>query len=234
MISNISITPIKNMLKNALNINNFSFKSNTSTAIIGTNGAGKSTLINTILGIRSDYHFKAQNNNIPYHDNVIPQRKQLGVVSNLFNYPPGLNANDLFKFYQFFHKNCTPNLFEKNLLNKTYEHLSDGQKQRLKIDLALSHHPQLVIMDEPETSLEQNALIKLSNLIKLRNTQQLTSIIATHDPIVLESCKWVLLLNGGNIAKYETLDSILKTITISFSLKEKPTAKDLLALLKDI
>ncbi len=81
-------------------------------------------------------------------------------------------------------------MFEKNLLNKTYEHLSDGQKQRLKIDLALSHHPQLVIMDEPETSLEQSALIKLSNLIKLRNTQQLTSVIATHDPIVLESCKW--------------------------------------------
>ncbi|AEN18303.1 putative abc transporter, ATP-binding protein [Helicobacter pylori Puno135] len=104
----------------------------------------------------------------------------------------------------------------------------------MKIDLALSHHPQLVIMDEPETSLEQNALIKLSSLIELRNTQQLTSIIATHDLIVLESCKWVLLLNGGNIAKYETLDSILKTITISFSLKEKLSAKDLLALLKDI
>ncbi|WQT22754.1 ABC transporter ATP-binding protein [Helicobacter pylori] len=233
MISNISIHP-KTMFKNALNIQDFSFKSHTSTAIIGTNGAGKSTLINTILGIRADYNIKAQNNNTPYKNNIMPQRKQFGVVSNLFNYPPGLNANDLFKFYQFFHKNCTPNLFEKNLLNKTYESLSDGQKQRLKIDLALSHHPQLVIMDEPETSLEQNALIKLSNLIKLRNTQQLTSIIATHDPIVLESCKWVLLLNGGNIAKYETLDSILKTITISFSLKEKPTAKDLLALLKDI
>ncbi len=167
------------MFKNALNIHNFSFKNHTSTAIIGTNGAGKSTLINTILGIRSDYNFKAQNNNIPYHDNVIPQRKQLGVVSNLFNYPPGLSANDLLKFYQFFYKNCTLDLFEKNLLNKTYEHLSDGQKQRLKIDLALSHHPQLIIMDEPETSLEQNALIKLSNLISLRNTQQLTSIIAT-------------------------------------------------------
>ncbi|WQT18355.1 ABC transporter ATP-binding protein [Helicobacter pylori] len=233
MISNISIHP-KTMFKNALNIQDFSFKSNTSTAIIGTNGAGKSTLINTILGIRADYNIKAQNNNIPYHDNVIPQRKQLGVVSNLFNYPPGLNANDIFRFYKFFYKNCTINLFDKKLLNKTYESLSDGQKQRLKIDLALSHHPQLVIMDEPETSLEQNALIKLSSLIELRNTQQLTSIIATHDPIVLESCKWVLLLNGGNIAKYETLDSILKTITISFSLKEKPTAKDLLALLKDI
>ncbi|GAA7513441.1 hypothetical protein ckin132_10460 [Helicobacter pylori] len=129
------------MFKNALNIQDFSFKSHTSTAIIGTNGAGKSTLINTILGIRSDYNFKTQNNNIPYHDNVIPQRKQLGVVSNPFNYPPGLNANDLFKFYQFFIK--------------------------------------LIIMDEPETSLEQNALIKLSNLISLRNTQQLTSIIAT-------------------------------------------------------
>lgn len=49
------------MFKNALNIQDFSFKNHTSTAIIGTNGAGKSTLINTILGIRSDYNFKAQN-----------------------------------------------------------------------------------------------------------------------------------------------------------------------------
>ncbi|GAA7999732.1 hypothetical protein JP0553_05790 [Helicobacter pylori] len=152
----------------------------------------------------------------------------------MFNYPPGLNVSDLFKFYQFFYKNCTLDLFEKNLLNKTYEHLSDGQKQRLKIDLSLSHHPQLVIMDEPETSLEQNALIKLSNLIKLRNTQQLTSVIATHDLIVLESCKWVLFLKNGNIAKYEPLDSILKSVAITFDLKEKLSAKDLLALLKDI
>ncbi|GAA9266863.1 hypothetical protein HpHA227_01020 [Helicobacter pylori] len=119
-------------------------------------------------------------------------------------------------------------------MNKTYEHLSDGQKQRLKIDLALSHHPQLVIMDEPETSLDQNALIRLSNLISLRNTQQLTSIIATHDPIVLDSCEWVLLLKNGNIAKYEPLDSILKSVAITFDLKEKLTTKDLLALLKDI
>ncbi len=195
MISNISIHP-KTMFKNALNIQDFSFKSHTSTAIIGTNGAGKSTLINTILGIRSDYNFKAQNNNIPYHDNVIPQRKQLGVVSNLFNYPPGLNANDLFKFYQFFIK--------------------------------------LIIMDEPETSLEQNALIKLSNLISLRNTQQLTSIIVTHDPIVLDSCEWVLLLKNGNIAQYKPLNSILKSVAKTFNFKEKPTTKDLLALLKDI
>ncbi|GHQ82202.1 hypothetical protein JP0078_09410 [Helicobacter pylori] len=125
-------------------------------------------------------------------------------------------------------------MFEKNLLNKTYEHLIDGQKQRLKIDLALSHHPQSVIMDEPETSLEQNALIRLSNLISLRNTQQLTSIIATHDPIVLDSCEWVLLLKNGNIAKYESLDSILKSVAITFDLKERLSAKDLLALLKDI
>lgn len=101
MISNINIAPKKN-IKNALNIHNFSFKSHTSTAIIGANGSGKSTLINTILGIREDYNVKAQNNNIPYHNNIISQRKQLGVVSNLFNYPPRLSANDLFKFYLVF------------------------------------------------------------------------------------------------------------------------------------
>ncbi len=102
MISNISITPIKNMLKSALNIHNFSFKSHTSTAIIGANGSGKSTLINTILGIREDYDVKVQNNNISYHNNIIPQRKQLGVVSNLFNYPPGLKCKRLIQILSVF------------------------------------------------------------------------------------------------------------------------------------
>lgn len=77
MISNINIAPKKN-IKNALNIHNFSFKSHTSTAIIGANGSGKSTLINTILGIREDYNVKAQNNNIPYHNNIISQRNNWG------------------------------------------------------------------------------------------------------------------------------------------------------------
>ncbi|WRA34016.1 ATP-binding cassette domain-containing protein [Helicobacter pylori] len=77
MISNISIHP-KTMFKNALNIQDFSFKNHTSTAIIGTNGAGKSTLINTILGIRSDYNFKAQNNNIPYHEQCYTTTQTVG------------------------------------------------------------------------------------------------------------------------------------------------------------
>ncbi len=80
-------------------------------------------------------------------------------------------------------------------------------------------------MDEPETSLEQNALIKLSNLIKLRNTQKLTSVIATHDPIVLESCEWVLLLKNGNIAQYKPLNSILKSVAKTFNFKENQPQK---------
>ncbi|GAA9475957.1 hypothetical protein UBN117_08630 [Helicobacter pylori] len=43
-----------------------------------------------------------------------------------------------------------------------------------------------------------------------------------------------LFLKNGNIAKYEPLDSILKSVAITFDLKEKLSAKDLLALLKDI
>ncbi|GAA9391560.1 hypothetical protein BTM418_00270 [Helicobacter pylori] len=80
-------------------------------------------------------------------------------------------------------------------------------------------------MDEPETSLEQNALIRLSNLISLRNTQQLTSIIATHDPIVLDSCEWVLLLKNGNIAQYKPLNSILKSVAKLLTLKKNQPQK---------
>ncbi|EJB77965.1 ABC transporter, ATP-binding protein [Helicobacter pylori Hp A-27] len=65
-------------------------------------------------------------------------------------------------------------------------------------------------MDEPETSLEQNALIRLSNLISLRNTQQLTSIIATHDPIVLDSCEWVLFLKEWQHCSIQTFKFYIK------------------------
>ncbi|NHA94472.1 ABC transporter [Helicobacter pylori] len=54
------------------------------------------------------------------------------------------------------------------------------------------------------------------------------------DLIVLDSCEWVLLLKNGNIAQYKPLNSILKSVAKTFNFKEKPTTKDLLALLKDI
>ncbi|GAA8231594.1 hypothetical protein UBN96_04820 [Helicobacter pylori] len=112
--------------------------------------------------------------------------------------------------------------------------LSTWAKVQTIYSSSISFFIKLIIMDELETSLEQNALIRLSNLISLRNTQQLTSIIATHDPIVLDSCEWVLLLKNGNITQYKPLNSILKSVAITFDLKERLSAKDLLALLKDI
>lgn len=54
------------------------------------------------------------------------------------------------------------------------------------------------------------------------------------DLIVLDSCEWVLFLKNGNIAQYKPLNSILKSVAKTFNFKEKPTTKDLLALLKDI
>ncbi|UOR24444.1 ABC transporter ATP-binding protein (plasmid) [Helicobacter pylori] len=39
---------------------------------------------------------------------------------------------------------------------------------------------------------------------------------------------------NGNIAQYKPLNSILKSVAKTFNFKEKPTTKDLLALLKDI
>ncbi|GAA8424580.1 hypothetical protein HpDR46_17980 [Helicobacter pylori] len=72
----------------------------------------------------------------------------------------------------------------------------------------------LIIIDELETSLEQNALIRLSNLISLRNTQQLTSIIATHDPVVLDSYKWVGMVTLLNAKILLTLALIASRLIV--------------------
>lgn len=76
--------------------------------------------------------------------------------------------------------------------------LSGGEKQRVAVARAVIHQPQIVLADEPTANLDAvAALAVLQTLRQLAAQQQLTMLIATHDPRVYQQFDQVIRLDDG-------------------------------------
>ncbi len=76
--------------------------------------------------------------------------------------------------------------------------LSEGQKRSVAIATVLSMCPDILVMDEPSSSLDPKSRRNLINLLK---TFTHTKIIATHDlDMVLDLCERTIILHQGKIA----------------------------------
>lgn len=81
---------------------------------------------------------------------------------------------------------------------KPAHHLSFGEKKRVSIATVLAMDPQVLVLDEPTSSLDPRAR---RNLIRLLKCLSLTRVIATHDiHLVAELCGRCLVLDGGRVA----------------------------------
>ena len=76
--------------------------------------------------------------------------------------------------------------------------LSGGEQQRVAIARALVARPSVLLADEPTGNLDEATASELHRLIKEMHTEHgLTSLIATHNPVLAASCDRVLRLEGG-------------------------------------
>jgi ABC-type multidrug transport system ATPase subunit len=73
------------------------------------------------------------------------------------------------------------------------EQLSRGQQQRLALARAVLHEPELLVLDEPDASLDLEGRQLLGELVQGR-----TLVMATHDrALARQLCGRALLLQGG-------------------------------------
>lgn len=85
---------------------------------------------------------------------------------------------------------------------KTYSHqLSGGQQQRVVIAIAIANHPQLIIADEPTTSLDFQTEKKIINLIfRLYKEQHIAIFLITHNlKIVQQFAQKIYIIHEGQI-----------------------------------
>ena len=86
---------------------------------------------------------------------------------------------------------------------RPYE-LSGGQQQRVAIARALANRPQLLIADEPTGQLDSQTGRSIMQLIQaLVRSQNVTAIVATHDPVLLNLADRVIELRDGTIVSDE-------------------------------
>lgn len=158
--------------------------------IIGPNGAGKTTLFNCMLGLIEDYQGiitvfgqdirkdrsalakigyvpqkKSIDNNFPA---IVEEVVALGAISKKPSKTKVAQALETVSMSAF--------------KNRRIGELSGGQQQRVLIAKALVNDPQLLILDEPVTGIDQETQNKFYALIqKINKESKITIIWSSHD-----------------------------------------------------
>jgi heme ABC exporter ATP-binding subunit CcmA len=79
--------------------------------------------------------------------------------------------------------------------------LSRGQAQRVALARGILHDPQVLLLDEPDTGLDEDALALLQNLLVERRQASQTTLLTTHTlERGLAWCDEVVALAGGRVA----------------------------------
>ena len=90
-----------------------------------------------------------------------------------------------------------------DLQSRKPESLSGGQKQRVALARALAQRPQILLLDEPLSALDNELRAKLQqHLLEAHRTYQLTTLLVSHDvPEILKLSDQLLVLEAGKISK---------------------------------
>jgi len=101
-----------------------------------------------------------------------------------------------------------------SLIDRYPHQLSGGQRQRVAIVRALLLEPKILLLDEPTSALDMSVQAEILNLLnQLKAQQQLTMVLVSHDPDVIDHmCDRSVTMKAGRITHLSekvTLDSSL-------------------------
>ncbi len=104
----------------------------------------------------------------------------------------------------------------EHLLDRHPQHLSGGEQQRVAIGRALLRSPQLLLMDEPLSSLDLQRKREILPFIQRLDTEFHVPILyVTHDiQEVVQLSRTVLLLNSGKIVSHGTIGEVFSQLNL--------------------
>ena len=202
------------------------------TGILGSSGSGKTTALRLIAGFdRPDAGIIEMKNEVIVSDEIWlpPERRNIGMVFQDYALFPhltvekniafGLGKNDLEEGRL---KEVIDMCNLSGLINKFPQELSGGQQQRVALARALAPNPEVILLDEPFTSLDaQMARVLRDEVVELLKNTETTAIIVTHDQEeALSVCDVVSVLEKGKIIQSSTpqeiyLNPVSKTVANS-------------------
>jgi heme exporter protein A len=158
--------------------------------LLGANGAGKTTLLHLVANLSKPTAGDIFINNYRLADSANQLRRFIGLVSHKTLLYDDLTANQNLRFYARMYD--VPDATDRieTVLNqvglwgrqndpvRTY---SRGMQQRLAIARAILHNPPILLLDEPDTGLDQHAADMLNELLTAVGVSQRTILMTTHN-----------------------------------------------------
>lgn len=178
-------------------------------AFLGVNGAGKSTTISIMCGTLSKDGGEVIIDGMNVDHDMKSITKEIGVVYQTSALDAKLSVKDnltsrasLYGITGKAAKERIAALSEmldfKDLLPRTFEKLSGGQKRRVDVARALIHNPKILILDEPTTGLDPEARKLLWNVVtNLRKSRNMTVFLTTHYMEEAADADYVVILDKG-------------------------------------
>jgi heme exporter protein A len=161
-----------------------------SLVILGPNGAGKTTLIKVLATIMKPTWGEIIIDGLYHHKQTEEIRRRIGVVTHETFLYHNLTVHENLEFYSRMYGVPDPKerieevagLVGMTLrLHERVSTLSRGMQQRLSISRALLHRPSIMLLDEPETGLDQQALAVLWKVVKGEGAANRTVVLTTHN-----------------------------------------------------
>ena len=182
------------------------FKDKKVTAILGNSGIGKTTLLNVIARLTDfDGDVLLSGKGISY---VFQSPRLINTLTVLQNVEYVLTTD--YPDYGERKKVARENLIKAeidHLENKFPSEISGGEKQRVQLARAFSKPSELLIMDEPFSSLDISLKSRLMKLyISFLKENPKTVIFVTHDPFeALSFSDDIVILQDGGYKRFEVL-----------------------------
>ena len=202
----------------------FSFESGKIYGLLGRNGAGKTTLFNCLnKDIRTDggsFYFEEDGNQRKL------QAEDVGYVLSTPTVPEFLTGREFLKFFLDINEKSIRNpksideyfdymSIEPEDRDKLLKDYSHGMKNKMQMLINIIAQPNLLLLDEPLTSLDVVVAEEMKQLLRSLKEGRIT-IFSTHImDLALDLCDEIVLLNHGE------LESVDKNNLDSHEFKEK-------------
>jgi heme exporter protein A len=175
-------------------------------ALFGRNGAGKTTFLRILAGL-SRASSGTLNIRLPEEKKQQYARGTIGYLSHNTSLYADLTALENLTFYS---KLMNVRCDERSLLERIEQvglggrerepvrNYSRGMQQRLAIARAFLHDPDILLMDEPFTGLDQRGSDFLKNYLMKAHSEQKTCIVAIHDePLGYDMADRLVVIEKG-------------------------------------
>ncbi|MEC7876647.1 MAG: ATP-binding cassette domain-containing protein [Bacteroidota bacterium] len=173
---------------------NIKLKKGENLLILGSSGIGKSTLLHNLAGILTPQSgsIKIFGNDISKFSEIEIDKfrgENIGIIFQRPHFVNSLTVKENLQLAQFLGKNLEGDIKEtlKSLkildkIDKKPNDLSQGEKQRVSIAIAIINSPKLILADEPTSSLDDSNCSNVINILKEQASKKNAQLIViTHD-----------------------------------------------------